>query len=207
MQTNTESNSKIYAYKVRYDSGAAPCVHEDILSLCICKSALRRVAQPGDWIIGVGASSDDRLQGRVIYIAKVTQALAGPEYYDEDGKWAGRPDCIYQYDADKKEYRQKDNPFHGIGEMHNDLGAAPGYNNSRCLVSDHFAYFGGGDGPSIDQIEDIVKPIMQGHRVWHDANDEAYARLAKFISDAMEKHGCGKHGEPTHGPKSTGGGC
>ena len=203
MTTNIEINSSIYAYKVRSDNGGAPCVQDGMLSLCICKPALRRVAQPGDWVIGVGALTVKKLRGRIIYIAKVTQALVGSEYYNGNGKWVKRPDCIYRHHkengADK--YTQQGNPFHDCGEMYNDLGGAPGYKSARCLVSErgNFAYFGDGKGggPSVDQVHDIVNPIKQGHRVWHDANDETYARLAKFISDVIEEYGYGKRSDPT----------
>ncbi|SFN54073.1 Nmad2 family putative nucleotide modification protein [Dokdonella immobilis] len=45
--------SRIYVYKLTNDDGGAPCVEDELLSLCICKPRIRSVAIEGDVLIGV----------------------------------------------------------------------------------------------------------------------------------------------------------
>jgi hypothetical protein len=58
----------IYLYKMTRDSGCAPCVDNDILSLAICKPVIRRVAKEGDIIFGFGAAN---MQAKLVYIKTV----------------------------------------------------------------------------------------------------------------------------------------
>src|SRR5678816_873168 len=55
---------RIYRYIVRVDSGAAPNPFGGWCSLAICKPAIRRTAQRGDWIIGLRSHQPDH----VIYV-------------------------------------------------------------------------------------------------------------------------------------------
>jgi hypothetical protein len=81
---------KRFVYKLVTDNGGAPCVHGGILSLAICKPKIRTTAATGDWIFGFGGK---RLGGRLIYIARVTEVVAGHVYY-RDARYRRRPDCI-----------------------------------------------------------------------------------------------------------------
>ena len=44
--------SKIYIYKMTVDDGGAPCLRDGILSLAICKPAIRSAAEPGSLVLG-----------------------------------------------------------------------------------------------------------------------------------------------------------
>src|SRR5579885_3415313 len=46
---------KIYIYKLTSDDGGAPCVHDGVLSLAICKPRIRSVAKEGTIILGFAA--------------------------------------------------------------------------------------------------------------------------------------------------------
>ncbi|MFM8479413.1 MAG: hypothetical protein ACKOEO_26795 [Planctomycetaceae bacterium] len=50
------SDQKVYVYKIVVDNGGAPCVHDRLLSLAICKPAIRRTAQAGDLIFAFGTT-------------------------------------------------------------------------------------------------------------------------------------------------------
>ena len=64
-------NNDIFMYKLTTDNGGAPCVENELLSLCICKPKIRMSAKVGDWIIGMGGKSVNDLRNRLIYLAKV----------------------------------------------------------------------------------------------------------------------------------------
>ena len=88
MKLNIQDQQDIFVYKMTADNGGAPCVQDDILSLCICMSRIRPYTRKGDWIIGLGGKDNHKLRGRIIYIAQVAQRMMGKEYYNESGKWA-----------------------------------------------------------------------------------------------------------------------
>jgi hypothetical protein len=45
----------LYSYCILYDDGAVPNPYWDVCTLVICKSAIRRTAKEGDWIVGTGS--------------------------------------------------------------------------------------------------------------------------------------------------------
>ncbi len=73
---------ELYSYRVRHDTGAAPNPFWGVLSLVICKPALRRRANIGDWIIGTGSANSPMgdISDRVVFIMKVTDKMEMYEY-------------------------------------------------------------------------------------------------------------------------------
>lgn len=65
------SDQKYYIYKLMVDAGGAPCVYRNVLSLAICKPAIRSTCKEGDWILGFG--SKNRLGERLINIAQMVE--------------------------------------------------------------------------------------------------------------------------------------
>jgi hypothetical protein len=68
--------NKVYIYKITVDNGGAPCVSGDILSLAICKPAIRSTAKCGNIILGFSANSLYK-DNCLIYVARVTKNLGG----------------------------------------------------------------------------------------------------------------------------------
>ena len=77
--------NKIHRYVVTHDDGSAPCIDNDLLTLCICKPEIRKTAQIDDWLIGftsVGIARSLSVDiSSVIYIAKVTEKSTMQEYF------------------------------------------------------------------------------------------------------------------------------
>src|ERR1700710_872870 len=104
---------RTYLYKLTSDRGGAPCAPpplagaDPLLSLAICKPAVRRTAQPGDRILGLTSRILEQRDGYppigVIYAAVVTDVLDATAYYGPASPFRGRPDCIYRYDPDSGE--------------------------------------------------------------------------------------------------------
>jgi len=59
---------------LRVDSGAAPNPFWGVCTLVICKPAIRRAAQVGDWVVGAGSghSRIGDIRGKVVYTMQVT---------------------------------------------------------------------------------------------------------------------------------------
>lgn len=76
---------RIFRYVVRYDNGTAPWPFGDICSLAICKPAIRRAAQVGDWIIGFRS----RRPGDVVWVMQVEECLEVKASFDKIGSFVG----------------------------------------------------------------------------------------------------------------------
>lgn len=140
---------KLFSYTIPVDDGAAPNPFGNLCTLTICKPAIRRVAQKGDWIAGLGsknAPSGD-LSGRLVYAMQVEEVITMAEY-DKRAKaeWPSRipdirskdlaqrlGDCIYDFSANPPAQRKG---VHDPGNRDTDLGGV------NALISRHFYYFG-----------------------------------------------------------------
>ena len=172
--------SRLYVYKIRYDDGTAPCVEDGLLSLALCKPAIRSTAAVGDTVVAFAAKSMCRDQ-RLVYAAVVTEKLAPGAYY-RAREWRDRRDCVYAW---------RNGAFHpradaaipiSADDMANDLGEAPAYARASVLLSDNYLYFG--DARPADYRDDepnlarLIDRVGQGHRV----------NLAPRDRDALERY-------------------
>ena len=85
---------KVHIYKLKVDSGGAPCSSKGILSLPICKPAICPTAKRGDIILGFAADhlySDNPF----VYVARVTKELDGRKYFSKS-QYAARPDGTFK---------------------------------------------------------------------------------------------------------------
>ncbi len=78
-----ESKKFLYIYVVTRDFGFAPNPFHGYCTLATCKPGIRRVAQVGDWVMGVGGS---RLHaaGRCIYLMNVSEVLPFDTYWSDN---------------------------------------------------------------------------------------------------------------------------
>lgn len=72
----------LYSYVLRFDTGDAPNPYGDVCTLTVCKPAIRRTAQVGDWIIGTGSrhSPVGDIAGYLVYAMKVSHKLSLADY-------------------------------------------------------------------------------------------------------------------------------
>jgi len=161
--------NRIFFYKLTNDSGVAPCVDANLLSLAICKPMIRVKAKEGDLIFGFAANSlrgDNRPgDNRLIYIARVTDKVCNGEYYREK-KFADREDCIYRYRRGRFVWYRG---AHGPEHLTHDLGNPPEYPRAQVLLSNDFRYFGA-DGTDdyktrFPRIRKAVETLGRGQRV------------------------------------------
>ena len=188
-------NGNIYVYKLTCDKGGAPCIHEGLLSLSICKPGIRVSANVGDWIIGFGGKSVEELRDKLIYVAKVTAVERDGNYY-KSHRYVDRPDCVYEPLNQGYQYR-KGKQYHCPGEFDHDLGRCPKFERATCLLSDQFAYFGGAkDRPSIDAVRDIYGGLPRNFRKNHP--DKIRHRLENYIVSVFTFKTGGDSGSPAH---------
>ena len=151
------------------DSGGAPCVEDGVLTLAICKPAIRSSAVEDDWLFGVGGV---RLGNRLIYIARVTKKLPDGDYYRQHSR---RRDCIYSWNREGTTLKIRQRArYHTDGKQtERDVGDPPAYSKANVLLSvGEFRYLGK-SGTPIDQsrypdLSGVLSSLRRGHRVNHD---------------------------------------
>jgi hypothetical protein len=162
--------SRLFTYIIPIDNGSAPNPFYGMCSLAICKPGIRRVAEVGDWIAGLGskqALSGD-LSGHLVYAMRVEKVLSFEEYDREAAKnWPHRipkiqsmelaerlGDCIYSFQNGEPKLLPS---VHGPGNKDTDLSG------KNVLLSKDFYYF----GRRAQLLPDHLRPIChqgQGHR-------------------------------------------
>lgn len=161
---------RLFTYTIRVDDGAAPNPFGGLCTLTICKPAIRRSAQVGDWVAGLGsknAPSGD-LSGRLVYAMRVTRVLPMEEYdrlaltcwplklpdFDNKDLMRRMGDCIYDFSTGQPRQRRG---VHGPANIARDL------RGKNALLSDHFFYLGNKAIP----LPRSLRPILhqtQGHK-------------------------------------------
>lgn len=97
---------RLFSYKVVYDIGFAPNPFHGVCTLATCKPRIRKLAVPGDWIVGVGAAGNRR-SGQLVYAMEVGEKLTFDEYW-EDARFQRKK-------VDRQgslKYRYGDNVYH-----------------------------------------------------------------------------------------------
>lgn len=194
--------TRLFTYIMTDDSGSAPNPFNGMCTLAICKPAIRRTANVGDWVAGfasVNAAHD--IGHKLIYAMKVTQSVPMREY-DTLSKcmWPHRipnghswhmpdrlGDSIYDFaNLNSYGYPTVRPGAHTEDHRPTDLGG------ERVLISTHFYYFG---SSAIELPKDLQKicPITQGHR--SNLNDSSIERFVSWIEGTGEM---GQRGWPAH---------
>lgn len=160
---------KIYFYKLTCDNNGAPCVHEGLLSLAICKPMIRGPAQPEDLIFGFAAKSLRR-DNRLLYVARITDKVLDGGYYVQK-QFAVRDDCIYK--RREGQFMRRNDARPGLHDrpdnLVRDLGKHPHYPRANVLLSRDFRYFGANGSADykarFPRLKRAVEALGRGHRV------------------------------------------
>ena len=179
---------KTYVYKLTSDRGGAPCApppiaeEEALLTLSICKPAIRRTAQAGDRLLGITSRALAQREGypecAVIYAARVTGALDYGSYYEVESAFQQRPDCIYRLDPEDGAITHSGRtPLHAEpAYLARDVGREPHFRNARTLLCADFRYFGAEAvviPARFPLLRHMAEALGQGHRVFDERSPEA----------------------------------
>jgi hypothetical protein len=186
---------RTYLYKLTSDRGGAPCAtlpppgEPALLTLAICKPAIRRTAQSGDRILGITSHALANREGyplaSVIYAAIVEEGIDARDYFSPNSTFQSRPDCIYEF------HRQNGTAHHtGRSNLHRapanllkDLGRYPYYRNGRVLLAHDFRYFGSAAiriPTRLHLLNAAAESLGQGHRVYTEKDPESREADALF---------------------------
>ncbi|HOZ14035.1 MAG TPA: hypothetical protein PK784_04555 [Tenuifilaceae bacterium] len=166
----------IYSYVLRFDDGAAPNPFWGLCTLTICKPAIRRSADIGDWVVGTGSKNSKCNDGEyydlsdcVVFAMKISDKKTLQEYDSfcktslkkkipnwKTTDWRHRMgDCIYDYSNGLNPKLRKS--VHKEENRNRDLCGL------NSLISNEFYYFGEDARPLPIDLKLIIKR-NQGHR-------------------------------------------
>lgn len=157
---------KIYAYTIAYDTGFAPCIANNELTLACCKSNLRYkigeelLKNPNENIYlftlcGKGLSKERKFGEEYfyspLYIAKITEIVRTNEYFSVFEN--GRRDQVYYCGENGEWHSLEDNPhrkpaekFDPVDEVNKDILYMPRKTSqpklNYVLKSTDYTYFG-----------------------------------------------------------------
>lgn len=144
--------ASLHSYVVRYDSGFAPNPFHGFCTLATCKPDIRKHAIIGDWVVGCGSAAS-RLQGKLVYAMRVSEALSFDNYWKDVRFQSKKPirngslkyvsgDNIYSRTSPNQPWQQQDS-FHTLNDgSENPRHTARDTGVNRVLVSVDFYYFG-----------------------------------------------------------------
>jgi hypothetical protein len=177
---------KLYSYCLRFDDGAAPNPYWGICTLAICKPAIRRTANVGDWVVGLGSANSPigDISNGVVYAMKISdiRSLWGydilcqtkhqgkiPDWHSTDFR-RRVGDCIYDY--------SEESPPKIRLSVHDERNRKRDLSGENALISNHFYYFG--DHPiELPQDLSVLIHNQQGHKV--KANQSYLERFVEWI--------------------------
>lgn len=177
---------RTYLYKLTSDRGGAPCApcpkpgEPALLSLAICKPAIRRTAGPGDSIIGLTSRILEQRDGysalSLIYTGVVSEVLDATAYYARESAFRERPDCIYRYDPESGSLLHTGETGLHADPRHRrrDLGREGVFENGRILLCRNFVYLGSAAAVlpiELHRLREMVSTLGQGHRVITEGKD------------------------------------
>lgn len=177
----------LYSYVLRFDTGDAPNPYGGVCTLTVCKPAIRRTAQVGDWIIGTGSrhSPVGDVAGYLVYAMRVSHKLPLAEYDEYCRKALGIKIPAHASYAHLRENLAGDSlydftkltssgaPQHRGGPVHAELHLQErDWRGEYALLSDWFYYFGCEPRELPENLQRIVKR-NQGHYRRTDASEVA----------------------------------
>ncbi len=143
---------KVFIYVVDRDFGFAPNPFHGCCSLATCKPGIRRKAEIGDWVIGMGGS---RLgaTGRCVFAMCVSKKIIFDEYWSNLKYLDKKPvrngskkmmvgDNIYHFDSAAKRWHQADSHHSNSDGSVNPHNLRVDTKTDKVLISHHFFYFG-----------------------------------------------------------------
>lgn len=139
-----------YLYVVDRDFGFAPNPFHSMCTLATCKPIIRRVAEVGSWVIGMGGR---RLTatGRCVFAMRISEAVTFQHYWDDPRFSDKKPvrNGSRKMMVGDNIYSKASGEWVQANSHHSHADGTPNQHNvsndtqtDRVLLSDHFFYFG-----------------------------------------------------------------
>lgn len=192
---------RVYSYVIEHDLGFAPNPFHGVCSLACCKPQIRKTAERGDYILGLGAAKP-KLTGHLCYWMKVDEILKFDQYWGDPRFKRKRPvmggttflqygDNIYHRDGGKTflqedSFHSKPNGRLSVPNRRRDTGTT-----DKILLSRTFAYWGKAGIKLPPELKYLV--TIRGHKCRF--SDSQIATFLEWLKTHPER---GYLGEPAH---------
>ncbi len=142
----------LYLYVVDRDFGFARNPFHGFCTLATCKPKIRKHAQIGDWIMGVGGRRL-RATGKCVFLLKVSDIITFNDYWADIRFQKKKPlrngslvmmvgDNIYHQQITNDSWIQEDSHHSNHDGSCNSENLSRDTGSTNVLVSEHFYYFG-----------------------------------------------------------------
>lgn len=205
---------KVYMYVMSRDFGFAPNPFHGVCTLAACKPTIRRVAQVGDWVLGLGGRRLEAFD-RCIYAMRVDETLTFDEYWEHPDHRCKRPvrtgtrktlvgDNIYRRDRVGGGWLQADSHHSRPDGTPDPMNVATDTRADRVLLSRRFIYYGRAAVPIPPEILDAIGYFqVRSHRTFESGNclpllgwlaDEMRGRVGHVLADPFDfEHGAARY--------------
>lgn len=146
---------KLYSYVITRDFGFAPNPFYQYCTLATCKPAIRRTADVGDIVVGIGSGAKkSKFKDKIIFVMKVEEKLTYDQYWDDSRFQCKKPnmhgskkqmygDNIYHTDEKTNTILQEDSHHSLEGGKKNEDNFNRDVPGKFVLISKKFWYWGG----------------------------------------------------------------
>ncbi len=149
-----EPHSHLYVYAITRDFGFAPNPFHGFCSLTTCKPDIRKSANVGDWIMGIGGSPLRGVKRKCILLMKVSEKISFQDYWGSNRfslKKPVRNGSRVQMLGDNIYHKDENGNWIQEDSHHSNLDGLPNLVNlnrdtsktDQVLISNYFLYFGG----------------------------------------------------------------
>jgi hypothetical protein len=177
----------VYIYVMTNDSGFAPCIQNNWLTLACCKGGIKggmrksaaKEFQAGKnvYLLGLCGKTLARETAYLpVYLAKVDEVIDMIDYYADDGRAAGRQDNVYRVENGEL-IAKANNP-------HSDYCRAKDLGGQYVLCSHQFTYWGNKCGTSGTEIEQEYSELFASIRKRNSFRGHIVFRENHFIETA-----------------------
>lgn len=136
---------RLFQYIIPYDRGFAPNPYWGCCTLATCKPGIRRQAEEGDWVVGVGSCGQKSAsRGKIVYAMRVAEALSFDDYATDPRFQIKIPHSVNAKRAagDNIYYRDSSGAWKQRPSLHDEGEKKRDLSGLRVLVATHFFYFG-----------------------------------------------------------------
>ena len=187
----------IYSYVIVRDFGFAPNPFFEYCTLAACKPEIRKGAQIGDWVIGIGsAAKKSNFKNRLVYAMCVEEKLPFDDYWNDIRFKEKRPvlngskmqcygDNVYHIDSSIGKFVQKDSHHSLENGVVNEKNYKRDLSGKFVLISKMYWYF----GKSAIAIPDKFKGIIKSGRGYKKIDDRSL--INNFITWVHNQEGKG----------------
>ena len=180
----------VYIYAMTNDSGFAPCVQKNWLTLACCKGGVRggmRRSAANEFLAGnnvylLGLCGKLLAREKAyspVYFAKIDEVIDMKEYYADSGRSKGRADDVYKI-IDGELHSKENNPHKTHYLREKDKGG------QYVLCSRQFTYWGSTCGESGHEIERELSEMFKSIRNRQSFRGHLACRGLSGFEDAVK---------------------